>query len=328
MMNSKTNLVCAGIDDGYLWPFLVSIFAAKIHASSDFRVAVGSINGGLSVNSKKIIENFSDLLEVPIEIRDFTLNEELQTTHLNIQIYTRLLWLDNLHENFLWLDADTLPLENWDEVFDLPEQTKFEKTIYAVKDFSIINRMHEISGNAAYATAGDLYFNDGVFLGNPRRWKTLGYIDTWRDLGQKYEKHGFLHHEQDILNFLLAQDKELISSSFNAMVMPGPNLGAKILHFTGNPKPWHFTQDAKRYFIAIESLKHPKKGLGAFGGANWVFEYSNYWQHEEAFLRFCQSNQSLAFEMNKLSVVSKRELMDQKDKIKLRVLNACGKKWL
>ena len=326
-MKSKTNLVCAGIDDGYLWPFLVSIFAAKVHSSTDFRVAVGSINGGLSVDSKRIIQNFANFLEIPVEIRDFSLNEELQTTHLNIQIYTRLLWLDTLQENFLWLDADTLPLENWDEVFELPEQTKVEKTIYAVKDVSIINRMHEISGNAAYIAAGESYFNDGIFLGNPQRWKSLGYIDTWRSLGQRYEKHGFLHHEQDILNFLLVQEKELIPSSFNAMVMPGPNLGAKILHFTGNPKPWHFMEDAKKYFLAIELLKHPKKGLGAFGGMNWMFEYRNYWRHEENLLDATEADPILSSDMFKLFSDSKRELFDVRDRLKFSLLSVLGRKW-
>jgi hypothetical protein len=187
--------------------------------------------------------------------------------------------------------------------------------------------MHEISGNAAYAAAGESYFNDGVFLGNPQRWKSLGYIDTWRSLGQRYEKHGFLHHEQDILNFLLVQEKELIPSSFNAIVMPGSSIDQKILHFTGNPKPWHFGKEEKRYFISIEVLKDAKTGRGAFGGTNWVYEYLNYWRHEEALLAFCQSDLKLASEMIKLYANSRRELLDRKDRFKLMLLNATGKKW-
>ena len=75
-MRSKSNLVCAGIDDGYLWPFLVAIFAAKIHASNFFRVAVRSINGGLSDESKEIIGKFADFIDVPIEIRDFWFEQD------------------------------------------------------------------------------------------------------------------------------------------------------------------------------------------------------------------------------------------------------------
>jgi hypothetical protein len=187
--------------------------------------------------------------------------------------------------------------------------------------------MPEIFGNAAYDAAGDSYFNDGIFLGNPGRWKSLGYTDAWRSHGEKYEKFGFLHHEQDILNLLLAHDKELIPSSFNAMVMPGPNLEAKILHFTGNPKPWHFTEDAKRYFISIEVLKHPKNGLGAFGGMNWLFEYRNYWRHEESLLAAVEFESSLSDDIFKLFSDSRRELFDWKDRLKFSLLSVIGRKW-
>jgi lipopolysaccharide biosynthesis glycosyltransferase len=327
-MTSKSNLVCAGIDDGYLWPFLVSIFAAKIHSTNDFRVAVGSINGGLGVKSKRVIQNFAKYMEVPIEIRDFTLNENLQTTHLNIQIYTRLLWLDNLQENFLWLDADTLPLENWDEVFEQLGNGASEFVIAAALDSTILRDMGQSPNNCAYKLGGASYFNDGIFLGNPILWQQRGYPKKWLEVGKRYEELGFTHHEQDILNYILAADKKIMRADFNAIVMPGSSIEQKILHFTGNPKPWHFGKVEKRYFISIEVLKDSKTGRGAFGGTNWVYEYLNYWRHEEALLARCQSNPSLASEMSELFIGARRELLDRKDKIKLIFLDASGKKWL
>ena len=326
-MKSKTNLVCAGIDDGYLWPFLVSIFAAKVHSSTDFRVAVGSINGGLSSESKKIIIKFADAIDVPIEIRDFALNEELQTTDLNIQIYTRLLWLDTLEEKFLWLDADTLPLENWEKVFLLDRDGKGAATISAVIDKVVVENMPNQTRNRAYVVGNKLYFNAGIFLGNPTRWQSLGYDKLWREISKVVDEYGFFHNEQDILNYILADDKRIISEEYNAIVIPGSDINQKILHFTGNPKPWHFNEVAKRYFISIETLKDFKTGLGAFGGANWVYEYRNYWRHEEALLAFCQSDPKLASEMSKLYANSRRELLDRKDLFKLMLLNATGKKW-
>ena len=326
-MNSKTNLVCAGIDDGYLWPFLVSIFAAKIHASSDFRVAVGSINGGLSDESKKIIEKSADFIEIPIEIRDFSLNEDLQSTHLNIQTYSRLVWLDTLEENFLWLDADTLPLENWEGVFNQLANEPSNIVLSAALDTTIINNMHKFPSNAAYAAGGNSYFNAGIFLGNPIAWRDRGYSQKWRETGSAYRELGFIEHDQDILNYLLVYDKKIMPPEFNAMVMPSSDIKQKILHFTGNPKPWHFNEVAKRYFISIETLKDLKTGLGAFGGTNWVYEYYNYWRHEEMLLTLCQSNLNLASEIGKLFSGARRELLDNKDLIKLKLLNAAGKKW-
>ena len=326
-MTTKGNLVCAGIDDGYLWPFLVSIFAAKVHASNDFRVAVGSINGGLSDKSKSIIEKFGDFIDVPIEVIDFSLNQNLQITHLSIQVYTRLLWLDTLQENFLWLDADTLPLENWDKVFDELVDEPESVVIAAAIDSAILRNMGKSTTNMAYRIGGETYFNDGVFLTNPISWQERGYPRKWREIGEQYRELGFTHHEQDILNYLLVGEKKIMPPEFNAMVMPGSDIKQKILHFTGNPKPWHFNEVAKRYFISIETLKGLKTGLGAFGGTNWVYEYRNYWRHEEALLVFCQSNLELETEMNRLYTKSRRELLDRKDRFKLMLMNATGKKW-
>jgi lipopolysaccharide biosynthesis glycosyltransferase len=326
-VRSKSNLVCAGIDDGYLWPFLVTIFAAKIHSSEDFRVAVGSINGGLGDKSKKIIGEFAQFMQIPIEIRDFTLNEDLQTAHLNIQTYTRLLWLDSLDENFLWLDADTLPLENWEGVFEQLENEAPDIVLAAAIDSTIINNKDKSPKNAAYMAGGKSYFNAGIFLANPIAWRDRGHSQKWREVGTAHRELGFIDFDQDILNYLLLTSKKIMSPDFNAMVMPGSSIGQKILHFTGNPKPWHFNEISKRYFISIEVLKDSKTGLGAFGGANWVYEYRNYWRHEEALLTLCQSDQSLEAEIQTLFTGARRELLDRKDQMKLKLLNAAGKKW-
>ena len=115
---------------------------------------------------------------------------------------------------------------------------------------------------------------------------------------------------------------------FNAMVMPRTDIKQKILHYTGNPKPWHFDEISKRYFLSIETLKDPKMGLGAFGGANWVYEYCNYWRHEEALLTFSQGDQTLASDVANLHKNSRRALLNRRDRIKLFLLNTAGKKWL
>jgi len=303
------------------------MFAARFHASRDFRVAVGTVNGGLSGKTKKIIESFSHLLNIPMEIRDFSLDQDLQTTDLNIQIYTRLLWMDILEENFLWLDADTLPLARWDEIFSLEEGQAEEVTISAVIDRAIIENMPKETLNKAYIASGSSYFNAGIFIGNPLRWKKLDFPRVWREISKNVEDYGFFHSEQDILNYLLAEDKRILPSEFNAMVMPGSSIGQKILHFTGNPKPWHFSKDAKRYFTSIEILKDSKKGLGAFGGMNWVYEYSNYWRHEEALLSYFHNNKEIFPELIDLYAGSRLELLDVKDQMKYKMLNLVGKKW-
>jgi hypothetical protein len=181
--------------------------------------------------------------------------------------------------------------------------------------------------NAAYIAGGISYFNAGIFFANPKAWRDRGHSQRWRKVGTTHKELGFNEFDQDILNYLLFQDKKIMPPDFNAMVMPSSSIGQKILHFTGNPKPWHFDEIAKRYFISIEVLKDIENGLGAFGGANWVYEYQNYWRHEQALIDFCKLSPELGSELVKLHQTCRRELMSHKDKLKSMLLSASGRKW-
>jgi len=325
--HENKNVICSGIDDNYTWPLLVALFGASTHKSRDFVVNVGYIGDSLSQANRALIEHFCNELSIEIHLNEFTFHYSVQTSHIPVQAYIKFLWLDLLDDSFLWLDADTLPLANWQTIFDFPVDIKSRAVIRAVIDSDIVkNRLAHFPNNEAYARAGKNYFNSGIFIGNTELWKQGKFNVDWPTIAANYQEFGFEHHDQDILNYLTFQNSELLDSSYNSLVMQGSFVNQKILHFTGQPKPWHFNEEAKNYFSAIELLKE-KNGTGAFGGVNWLFEYENYWRHENALLAHFSKNDELNTALTNSYLGSRKRLLGPKDKIKNALLGIIGRKW-
>jgi lipopolysaccharide biosynthesis glycosyltransferase len=325
--HENKNVLCSGIDDNYTWPLLVALFGASQHKSRDFIVNIGYIRNTLSQANREIIETFCSYLNIEVHMKEFTFDYQVQVSHIPVQTYIKLLWLDHLHESFLWLDADTLPLANWQSIFDFPLDSDSKVVIRAVVDSDIVkNRLAHFLDNAAYARAGKNYFNAGIFIGNTELWKQCKFDVNWPMIAANYQELGFEHHDQDILNYLTYQNSELLDSSYNSLVMQGSYVNQKILHFTGQPKPWHFDEVAKNYFSSIELLKE-KNGSGAFGGANWLFEYQNYWRHEKAILEHFKDKKDLITTLTNSYQGCRKDLLGPKDKIKKSLLTIIGRKW-
>jgi lipopolysaccharide biosynthesis glycosyltransferase len=200
--------------------------------------------------------------------------------------------------------------------------------IKAALDADIIkNRLALFPNNSAYRRGGQTYFNAGVFMASPKNWKAKKFNLKWPEIASHFEELGFEHDDQDVLNYMTFENREILDSNFNSLVMQGSNIGDRILHFTGQPKPWHFDDGAKSYFTSIEVLKS-KIGNGAFGGVNWLFEYQNYWRHEIALLESTVPGTQLRVNLQNLFLNSRRDLMARNDKIKYKLLLMTGRKWL
>jgi lipopolysaccharide biosynthesis glycosyltransferase len=307
---------------------MVSIFSAKLHSVQDFSVNLGYINGSLSKDNQKFIIDFCSALNVEIYFKEFEFDYQVKTSNLPIQAYIRLLWLDTFSEPFLWLDADTLALENWQQIYGNLDLESSGIVLCAALDTDVISKkIHLFPNNSAYTKGGTSYFNSGVFLGFPKNWRDKQFNLQWPDIASRHADLGFEHHDQDVLNYLAFESKKIIDASFNTLVMQKSLINQKILHFTGQPKPWHFDATSQNYFSSIELLKS-KSGSGAFGGVNWIFEYQNYWRHEKALLDFFQANKSLLGRIEQGHASARKPLMARNDKLKNALLLAIGKKWI
>ena len=327
MSTDVKKVICSGIDDNYLWPWMVSIYSAKFHASDTFSVKLGYIKDSLSQRNQKLIMDFCAALEINIEIKGFDFDYKVKTSNLPIQSYIRILWLDSLDEPFLWLDADTLPLENWQRIFGNLKENSSGIVLYAALDTDVIERKLEMyPKNQAYVRGCDTYFNSGIFLGFPENWKKELFNQKWPEIAARHVELGFEHHDQDVLNYLVFKHKKILSSSYNCLVMQDSLIKQRILHFTGKPKPWYFDATSQSYFSSIELLKD-RNGRGAFGGANWLFEYQNYWRHENALLNFFSQNGEVYKDVKSLSKSSRKKLMARNDVLKHKLLLAIGRKW-
>lgn len=327
-MNLKSDLVCTGIDDNYLWPWVVSVYSAKVNSSENFRVLLGYIKNSLSDKNINLIREFCETLEIEVGFHEFEFNYEVKTSNLPVQAYIRLLWFDLLDEDFLWLDSDTLLLANWQSIFRIHSDYDSKITIRAAIDTPVVKfNLERYPDNVAYQRAGTEYFNSGVFIAHPRVWKSNNFHDRWPEVAARHKDLGFVHHDQDVLNFLLHDSKEILDSSYNSIVMQGSPIEQKILHFTGRPKPWHFSANEKIYFQAIEILK-AKNGKGAFGGLNWQWEYMNYWRYEAALISHVEENKALLESLKTTRQSTETPLSALRDQLKFLILKLCGHKWI
>jgi len=330
LLNSQDyNFVCTGIDDNFLWPWMVSIFSASIHSQRRMKVGLGVIRGNFSPQNLEVVQDFCKVLNIDLVFKEFVFDSEVKlSTRIGREGYIRILWMDELDEQFLWLDSDTLALPGWDEIYSYLGTEENEPTICAVADKKVIARREEFPQNTAYQKAADSYFNSGVFLANPLAWKKNKYNVIWKNVGASFRELGFIHHDQDILNYVVRNDdRRLVHGKFNVIVNHPTQIEQSILHFAGGPKPWHLDDTSLKYFSAIENLKVKGSQEGAFSGKNWLFEFENYKRHEEQLLISLIQEKDLQVTLLAIRSKATQSLMKRNDRFKLRFLEIVGRKW-
>jgi lipopolysaccharide biosynthesis glycosyltransferase len=289
-------------------------------------VGLGVINGNFSHENLDVVQNFCNYLEIELVFKQFTFDLPVQLDgRIAREGYIRLLWMDELEEQFLWMDSVTLPLPGWDQIFSFLGPEENGPTIAVIADRKIIEKRNKFPENLADQRAADAYFNSGVFLVNPLNWRAKGYDHVWKEVRANFKELGFMHHDQDILNYVLSNDKRIIPGKFNVIVSHPTQIEQNILHFAGGPRPWHLAQNSARYDSTIESIQNFTSQNGAFSGKNWLFEFENYWRHEDFLISFVGNDAELCAHCSLLRTQSRREMMNRVDHIKFSPLKLIGK---
>ena len=162
-------------------------------------------------------------------------------------IYYRMILPDLLPdlEKIVYLDSDLLVLRDPAELFDTP----FDGASCMAVVAKISPDQTRLLG-----IPPERYFNSGVLVFSPSRWKQTGCIDRFKECIVQYADR-MKYPDQDILNLVFRSEVKylhprwnIITSTFrnepvscftneqiaDALAHPG------IVHFTGVHKPWNF----------------------------------------------------------------------------------------
>jgi lipopolysaccharide biosynthesis glycosyltransferase len=285
------NLICTSIDDKFLWPWMVMVYSAAINSKKqNFRIILANINGMLSEGSISIAERFMKSLKLELEVLDIksSLNPAF-AHHYNLTIYSRLILMDMLEEDFFWFDADLILMPDWDQIFVKScEQSTGDEVIFGVLDSKITRQKKEKELNQAYIRIEGAYVNSGVMKICVKNWEKLHKKNDWKEMARTSEDYGFTSNDQDVVNFICAGRVGYLPAGFNYIVGDEISVNEKILikHYAGAPKPWKLDKKGREFIMAVQGTQY-------FAPKNWITQssdaflhYPMYWQVEKELLTY------------------------------------------
>jgi lipopolysaccharide biosynthesis glycosyltransferase len=282
----SARLVVTSCDDRYLWPWACALYSAVRNADVRTRFLLANVNGLLSSAGQQMAREYLSFLEIEGDVVDVSIDvESSEQYQWNATTYARLALMDTLDERFMWLDADTILCPGWTQIFADADQLMADPHIVAcgVRDRSdTLDLMRKAGTNKAYQAAGDQYFNAGVIIVDPLRWRLAGIDREWAALAAAEAEWGFDYRDQDVLNYLLAGKAGLLSARFNHIVSESAMGTESILHFAGFPKPWRLSESGQAFFVATEVANFDKPHHQISGGGRAWELFPRYWEVERA----------------------------------------------
>lgn len=214
--------------DNYAQIVGVSIYSLLKNNKNE-QIHIYFLDSGLSDDSKKELRKlcFSngnaeiDFFSVSALLEQYS--EKLTAFQNNFATYAKLfmeLLLPKNIDECLYIDADTLVLENLKSVFE----NKNDFTLYMGYDV-VFPKHKELIGLDSVSP----YFNAGVIFVNLRRWRKKEY--TEKILNHLCEGHSYVYGDQDIFNVLFKDDIGKIGFENNVITQFCYYKSAKICRF-------------------------------------------------------------------------------------------------
>lgn len=244
-MRKASFLIYCAIDDRYVVPYLVSMYSALKNsnlANRELRFHLVFESSTLSRESINLLTGVAETLSADFRVICLDELEEIKSIgHYPGLVFAKFLIPEMISEDFVWIDADTLLLEGWDEVLHF-EPTQSSMAISGVQDFWVLANHDKLRQNQSVNRAlhgGTPYVNAGVLQVRSLIWRSR-YRDKWRAATAKAELSGFSMADQDVLNYLVSGDVGMLAPNLNRIIDPRSRseLEAGIWHFAGGWKPW------------------------------------------------------------------------------------------
>lgn len=257
------HVVCA-VDSQMVYGLTVLLSSLKDTSHEDFTLTVGYLGERLSEDDRTFLRWATEELAIdteflPLPDRDIFISQG----HISPTTFAKFLLGDQYPTPHVWIDADTIALAGWDQLFD-------EVTACST-DEGLVVAERGSNSSSQQGKPSDLPFNAGVLgwpAGARRDWETplgsLAVVDT---------------QEQFLFNELYASTARRVSEKFNLLTYRVDSLDSNdmpyIIHYAGAHKPWHLRRDLAKacldhqcpwaaWFEAEQKL-HSQHGNTAFG---------------------------------------------------------------
>lgn len=240
MVKVKKINIFFGIDDNYVWPFLVSIYSAKRNYIDLKQINIAFDTRHLSVANQDFISVFLKKINVKTKFHEIDLGENTkEDKHLTHSAFLRLFIPNSNKKTIVWFDSDIIFLKGWGDLLNFAKEfTELDATLAARKHWPWTTETNE--KNLALKKNGELYFNSGVLVINSKEWNAKDLTNVAKALISDYVEMGFEWGDQCVLNYMLGDSYVQLDNAFNSTqqeYLPG---STRILHFAGTPKPWRF----------------------------------------------------------------------------------------
>ena len=273
------------IDDNYLWPWMVTVYSGVINCEGAFpKLILANPNNLLSLENQKFARDFANILEIDLEILKLDIEADLKFEHhFNETIYSRILMMDILSNDFLWLDSDLVLMTGWNSIFQEKGDCQDDDVVIrGVLDTVLYRERLTASGNGAILRSEGRYLNSGVLLMSPTNWKKIDAPSLWLEMAQNPGNYGIAPNDQDILNFLCAGRSSVLPPKYNYIV--GDEYSSTdhnlIQHFAGPPKPWKLSKTTKEFFLSVQGFNYFKPQNWNTFYADTFLYYPKYWKLE------------------------------------------------
>jgi len=225
------HVVCA-VDSQMVYGLTVLLSSLKYTSHKDFTLTIGYLGKRLSEDDRASLRQVTDKLEIDTEFlslpdRDIFIAQG----HISPTTFAKFLLGDEYRTAHVWIDADTVALAGWDQLFEEVSACSSAEGLVVAERGS--------NSSSQEGKPSDLPFNAGVLgwpAGDRRDWETplgsLAEVDT---------------QEQFLFNKLYAPTARRVSEKFNLLTYSvdslDPNEMPYIIHYAGAHKPWHLRRD-------------------------------------------------------------------------------------
>lgn len=228
------HVVCA-VDSQMVYGLTVLLSSLKDTSHEDFSLTIGYLGERLSGDDQAFLRQVTDMLEIDTEFLSLPDRDIFITQgHISPTTFAKFLLGDEYPTEHVWIDADTVALAGWDQLFEeVAASSSAEGLVVAERGSNSLGPQGKPS---------DLPFNAGV-LGWPaadrRDWETplgsLAAVDT---------------QEQFLFNELYASTARRVSEKFNLLTYRVDSLNPSdmpyIIHYAGAHKPWHLRRELNK----------------------------------------------------------------------------------